>query len=424
MDKPSLGQIISSNRKLKGMTQKELADQLSVTDKAVSKWERNIARPDINTIPKLAEILDVPVEDLINIPISKKVEEPADEEQTVVCPGTKHERNDDCSKEIYKDRVCRLLVKGLIGFTVGFLFALVMALSDGEPFNIGFGILVGIGLAGVPYGWELMELILGRWSVVGHIGIMLVVFMLKLTAAVLIGWIAYPIALLYNAIRAQRKGSKLKIVFGILLAIAIAWLLILFGVIKFTGNTEKTTDVPAAYNNVSSTYADSTYVDDTFEEEHITERVPLYVTDETLITASDLFLDIVNKAGEHVLAKENEDRESNYEIVIPSSLKAAYFLSGANSENKYYDFGTGTYVNNAILVVGHYNVNIANTSPRDEWIICVFPNFVIDADGESTYDETSEYCEYLQTNSLEDVYTWMCKEYEGMTIVPLDVPLN
>ena len=39
---------------------------LNITDKAVSKWERNIAYPDTQTIPKLAEILDISVEDLMN----------------------------------------------------------------------------------------------------------------------------------------------------------------------------------------------------------------------------------------------------------------------------------------------------------------------------------------------------------------------
>ena len=62
----SMGEIICTLRKEKNMTQKELADKLNITDKAVSKWERNIAFPDTATIPKLAEILDVSVEELIN----------------------------------------------------------------------------------------------------------------------------------------------------------------------------------------------------------------------------------------------------------------------------------------------------------------------------------------------------------------------
>jgi transcriptional regulator with XRE-family HTH domain len=62
----SMGEIICTLRKEKGMTQKELADMLSVTDKAVSKWERDVACPDTMTIPKLAEILGVSIEELMN----------------------------------------------------------------------------------------------------------------------------------------------------------------------------------------------------------------------------------------------------------------------------------------------------------------------------------------------------------------------
>ena len=66
MANKSMGEIISTLRREKGMTQKELADMLNITDKAVSKWEREIACPDTQTIPKLAGILGVSVEELMN----------------------------------------------------------------------------------------------------------------------------------------------------------------------------------------------------------------------------------------------------------------------------------------------------------------------------------------------------------------------
>lgn len=66
MSNKSMGEILSTLRKEKGMTQRELADMLNITDKAVSKWERDIACPDTQTIPKLAEIFGVSVEELIH----------------------------------------------------------------------------------------------------------------------------------------------------------------------------------------------------------------------------------------------------------------------------------------------------------------------------------------------------------------------
>ena len=74
MTSRSMGEIISTLRKEKGMTQKEIADRLGITDKAVSKWERDVAYPDTGTIPKLAEILGVTVEELMNaksVPVSE-----------------------------------------------------------------------------------------------------------------------------------------------------------------------------------------------------------------------------------------------------------------------------------------------------------------------------------------------------------------
>ena len=67
MNKKTLGMMITSLRKEKGMTQLELADKMGVTDKAVSKWERDISCPDVNTIPKLAEVFGISVDELMQI---------------------------------------------------------------------------------------------------------------------------------------------------------------------------------------------------------------------------------------------------------------------------------------------------------------------------------------------------------------------
>jgi len=65
MRKQTLGAMISSKRKEAGMTQLDLANKMGVTDKAVSKWERDLSFPDVGSIPKLAEVLDVSVDELM-----------------------------------------------------------------------------------------------------------------------------------------------------------------------------------------------------------------------------------------------------------------------------------------------------------------------------------------------------------------------
>ena len=61
MDAKKVGEHIAALRKEKGLTQLELAGKLHVTDKAVSRWERGVGLPDIQTIEPLAQTLGVDV---------------------------------------------------------------------------------------------------------------------------------------------------------------------------------------------------------------------------------------------------------------------------------------------------------------------------------------------------------------------------
>lgn len=67
MKKITLGTMIATLRKEQGMTQLELAEKMGVTDKAVSKWERDLSCPDVNSLPKLAEIFGVTVDELMQV---------------------------------------------------------------------------------------------------------------------------------------------------------------------------------------------------------------------------------------------------------------------------------------------------------------------------------------------------------------------
>lgn len=72
MKKETFGNMVAALRKEKGMTQVELAEKMGVTDKAVSKWERDISFPDVSSIPKLAEILEVSVDELMQVKAASK----------------------------------------------------------------------------------------------------------------------------------------------------------------------------------------------------------------------------------------------------------------------------------------------------------------------------------------------------------------
>lgn len=66
MDSIKIGKYIAYKRKQKGLTQKELAELLSITDKAISKWERGTNLPDVTILPEIAKIFDISIDELLN----------------------------------------------------------------------------------------------------------------------------------------------------------------------------------------------------------------------------------------------------------------------------------------------------------------------------------------------------------------------
>ena len=66
MDAKSFGAFIADQRRTLGLTQAEVATRLHVTDKAVSRWERGVGLPDINTLEPLAQVLHLTLDELIH----------------------------------------------------------------------------------------------------------------------------------------------------------------------------------------------------------------------------------------------------------------------------------------------------------------------------------------------------------------------
>ncbi len=81
MNKQQFGNFIAENRKAAGLTQKDLAARVHVTDKAVSKWERALSYPDVTLLEPLAEALGLGVEELM---ACRRIEVQKDEEEETV----------------------------------------------------------------------------------------------------------------------------------------------------------------------------------------------------------------------------------------------------------------------------------------------------------------------------------------------------
>ena len=127
--KKTLGTMIAELRKQQGMTQLELAEKMGVTDKAVSKWERDLSCPDINSIPTLAEVLGVSVDELMQ---SKKEVDVAEAEEPAAAPVSK-------VAEILE------LAPKAIAMAMGVAVTVLTAL-DGLDVKSGM-VMLGIGLA-------------------------------------------------------------------------------------------------------------------------------------------------------------------------------------------------------------------------------------------------------------------------------------
>ncbi|SNS31110.1 Helix-turn-helix [Anaerovirgula multivorans] len=65
MDCNKVGKLILGLRKEKGMTQKQLADAMNISDKAISKWERGLGCPDVALLYELSEVLGVNIEKIL-----------------------------------------------------------------------------------------------------------------------------------------------------------------------------------------------------------------------------------------------------------------------------------------------------------------------------------------------------------------------
>ena len=65
MDLIKIGKYIAEKRKALGLTQKQLAEQLGMSDKSVSKWERGICLPDVSVYMELCGILGISINEFL-----------------------------------------------------------------------------------------------------------------------------------------------------------------------------------------------------------------------------------------------------------------------------------------------------------------------------------------------------------------------
>lgn len=112
MTKERLGAFIAENRRDQNMTQRDLAERLHITDKAVSKWERGLSYPDVTLLEPLAEVFGLGVEELV---ACRRAEEKKEEEQPVksILEISRENRQSEQRKMAVRAALSALVMAGL-----------------------------------------------------------------------------------------------------------------------------------------------------------------------------------------------------------------------------------------------------------------------------------------------------------------------
>ena len=159
MDKTKMGTFIREQRVALGLTQQQLAEQLHVTNKAVSRWETGNAYPDIALLDDLAAALSVSIEELCR---GERVALPSADTNTLlndVITEAKQQKKDRAAKwlRILCLSIFSVILLALLFFTGAFYFIQNEVNLDEALFTLALGAFV-LGILFLQYGIPLLLL--------------------------------------------------------------------------------------------------------------------------------------------------------------------------------------------------------------------------------------------------------------------------
>ncbi len=140
MDAKVTGQFIAELRKQKGFTQKELAEKLEVTDKAVSRWETGKGLPETSLLKPLGDVLGVSVGELLAGRIIE-AEQVRDQTDQIILETLDYSDED---KEL--KRILRFVLIGIAVALGGVFFSLMIDRfgNGSEDLSLGIGMYICI----------------------------------------------------------------------------------------------------------------------------------------------------------------------------------------------------------------------------------------------------------------------------------------
>ncbi len=151
MDNKIIGEFIKEQRALKNLTQKQLAEKLGVTDKAVSRWETGKGIPDVSLLIPLSEVLEVSVNEILigeTIEEEKKIEK---YEETIVNTLTTNKKQISSLHKIIYALFVAVEVVAIYGFTIGASPSDAMGLLLGLAFIVTPLVSLLLGLTNISF---------------------------------------------------------------------------------------------------------------------------------------------------------------------------------------------------------------------------------------------------------------------------------
>ena len=151
MDSKIIGEFIKEQRALKNLTQKQLAEKLGVTDKAISRWETGKGIPDVSLLIPLSNALGVSVHEILlgeKIEEEKKIEK---YEETIVNTLTTNKKQISSLHKIIYALFVAVEVVAIYGFTIGADPADAMGLLLGLAFIVTPLVSLLLGLTNISF---------------------------------------------------------------------------------------------------------------------------------------------------------------------------------------------------------------------------------------------------------------------------------
>lgn len=295
-------------------------------------------------------------------------------------------------REVYKLRAQQLMKKGLGGMVIGATLGFVLGMEDGLSFAVPMSFAAGFLLAGASYGWELLGRIFGHWYTIGSMPVVIILLAVQFAVSVMIGWLVFPIALLYNAMNAQQKGSTARVILIVLFAVCLVFA-ILFFIIACGGFSAKEAS-PDEMRTVMS-----------------------------IVPLEDIPADLIEELSELAQALTEKHAESrrkdHYEITSDPAIMNIYYLESEDpavpysSSRKNYTMYSGLAVETHFAT--HYNRTSLNFAENIRHLV-VIPDLSGIYSGESDF----VYKEYiLDKDTEEEFLEWMSGEFSGVKITKI-----